>query len=179
MPEENIVLCPQWLCSKPSKVKIVESKPSFPSHGNIINWCENERETKTTLKINLEQQLLKIGNRLFQPPSSISELLWLLTKTDHLLCKVNQDPCASMQAALSPIMKALIAKEFLKHSDCDVRVAVASCLSELTRITAPDFPYNEYFRGLYHFLKIYLIHLVHLTVKGSKSSTYLQASGHV
>jgi hypothetical protein len=27
--------------------------------------------------------------------------------------------------------------------DEDVRVAVASCMSEITRITAPDAPYND------------------------------------
>lgn len=48
-----------------------------------------------------------------------------------------------MQTALSPTLKALTGEFFLKHSDADVKVAVASCLSEITRITAPDAPYDD------------------------------------
>lgn len=48
-----------------------------------------------------------------------------------------------MLNALQPIMKALAGKELLRHSDMDVKVAVASCISEITRITAPDAPYDD------------------------------------
>ncbi|KAL9313238.1 hypothetical protein ACSQ67_018690 [Phaseolus vulgaris] len=48
-----------------------------------------------------------------------------------------------MQNALSPSLKALIADQLLRHSDKDVKVAVASCISEITRITAPEAPYDD------------------------------------
>lgn len=48
-----------------------------------------------------------------------------------------------MQTALSPSQKALVAEQLLRHSDPDVKVAVASCISEITRITAPDAPYDD------------------------------------
>lgn len=48
-----------------------------------------------------------------------------------------------MHAALRPSMKALVAGDLLRHSDLDVKIAVASCLSEITRITAPDAPYDD------------------------------------
>jgi hypothetical protein len=48
-----------------------------------------------------------------------------------------------MQNALSPSLKALVADKLLKHSDADVKIAVASCLIHLTRITAPDAPYDD------------------------------------
>lgn len=48
-----------------------------------------------------------------------------------------------MQIALSPSLKALIGNELLRHSDPDVKVAVASCISEITRITAPEAPYDD------------------------------------
>ncbi|KAD6453664.1 hypothetical protein E3N88_08370 [Mikania micrantha] len=48
-----------------------------------------------------------------------------------------------MVDALKPSMKALIHDNLLKHSDVDVKVAVASCISEITRITAPDAPYDD------------------------------------
>ena len=48
-----------------------------------------------------------------------------------------------MQKALLPSMKALISDALLRNSDMDVKVSVASCIIELTRITAPDAPYND------------------------------------
>ncbi|KAL8475228.1 hypothetical protein ACS0TY_031586 [Phlomoides rotata] len=48
-----------------------------------------------------------------------------------------------MQNALSPLMKALVMEDLLKHSDVEVKVDVASCISEITRITAPDAPYDD------------------------------------
>ncbi|KAH0455654.1 hypothetical protein IEQ34_015686 [Dendrobium chrysotoxum] len=40
-------------------------------------------------------------------------------------------------------MKALISNDLLGHSDMDVNVSIASCLSEIIRITAPDAPYDD------------------------------------
>ena len=48
-----------------------------------------------------------------------------------------------MKKALSPLMIALVANELLRHSDNDVKVAVASCINEIMRITAPDAPYED------------------------------------
>lgn len=48
-----------------------------------------------------------------------------------------------MQTALSPSLKALVADDLLRHPDIDVKVAVATCISEITRITAPDAPYDD------------------------------------
>uniref|UniRef100_A0A2N9IG34 Uncharacterized protein n=1 Tax=Fagus sylvatica TaxID=28930 RepID=A0A2N9IG34_FAGSY len=48
-----------------------------------------------------------------------------------------------MQDALLPSMKALISIELLRHSEMDVKVSVASCITEITRITAPDAPYDD------------------------------------
>lgn len=49
----------------------------------------------------------------------------------------------SMREALRPLMKALISDELLKHSEEDVKVTVTSCITEITRITAPDAPYDD------------------------------------
>lgn len=40
-------------------------------------------------------------------------------------------------------MKALISDALFRNSDADVKVYVASCLSQITRITAPDAPYGD------------------------------------
>ncbi|KAK2973149.1 hypothetical protein RJ640_021362, partial [Escallonia rubra] len=64
-------------------------------------------------------------------------------KLEDLLSKVEQAPSQSMQDALLPATKALIAIELLRHSDMDVKVSVVSCITELTRISAPDPPYSD------------------------------------
>ncbi|EOY26035.1 Chloroplast-like protein isoform 2, partial [Theobroma cacao] len=94
-------------------------------------------------KMELEGQLKEAGNNLLNPPSSIDELLFLLDKVENLLISVEQAPPRSMQKALLPLMKALISDALLRHSDMDVKVSVASCITEITRITAPDAPYND------------------------------------
>nr|GEW42447.1 armadillo-type fold [Tanacetum cinerariifolium] len=91
----------------------------------------------------VEQQLKEAGEHLSLPPSSTKDLLQLLDKTEQLLSFVGQAPPISMQGALVPSMGALIGDELIKHSDLDVRVAVASCLCEVARITAPDPPYKD------------------------------------
>ena len=47
------------------------------------------------------------------------------------------------QRALELELMASMDKDLLEHSDMDVKVAVASCVSEITRITAPDAPYDD------------------------------------
>lgn len=48
-----------------------------------------------------------------------------------------------MRDALLPLMKALVSNKLLKHSEDDVKVTVTSCITEITRITAPDAPYDD------------------------------------
>ncbi|KAF5932444.1 hypothetical protein HYC85_028615 [Camellia sinensis] len=91
----------------------------------------------------LEADLIDAGNKLLMPPSSTYELLSLLDKVEHLLSRVDQAPCRSMQDALLPVMKALISQELLRHSNLDVKVSVVSCINEITRVTAPDAPYDD------------------------------------
>ncbi|XP_075518268.1 sister chromatid cohesion protein PDS5 homolog C-like isoform X1 [Primulina tabacum] len=97
----------------------------------------------TLSDMELEEQLTAAGNALSQPPSSLDELLRLLDRIEELLSKVEQSPAKSMLTALSPLMDALITEYFLKHSDVDVKVGVASCVGDITRITAPDAPYDD------------------------------------
>ncbi|KAK9683694.1 hypothetical protein RND81_10G158600 [Saponaria officinalis] len=91
----------------------------------------------------LEKRLLDAGNKLLSPPSSVAELLNSLDVVENLLSGVEQSPTESMKEALVPSTKALITDELLRHTDADVKVTVASCISEITRITAPEAPYAD------------------------------------
>ncbi|KAL4584607.1 hypothetical protein LXL04_009211 [Taraxacum kok-saghyz] len=91
----------------------------------------------------VEQQLKVAGEQLALPPSSTKDLLDLLDNTEQLLAFVGQAPNLRMQGALVPSMGALISHDLLKHSDMDVKVSVASCLCEVSRITAPEPPYKD------------------------------------
>ncbi|KAK1360078.1 Armadillo-type fold [Heracleum sosnowskyi] len=97
--------------------------------------------------LGLEKELKEVGIKLLGLVSLdtalVEDLLNSLDQVDGLLSKVEQAPSRSMQDALYPSMKALISDQLLKHFDIDVKVSVASCMSELTRITAPDAPYDD------------------------------------
>ncbi|GJR75952.1 armadillo-type fold protein [Tanacetum coccineum] len=97
----------------------------------------------TNTDVELEQQLKEVGKKLLHPPDAVDELLPVLDQVERLLSKVDQSPKKTMLDALKPSMKALIQDDLLRHSDVDVKVAAASCISEITRITAPDAPYDD------------------------------------
>ncbi|GAB2286570.1 hypothetical protein Dimus_020967 [Dionaea muscipula] len=93
----------------------------------------------------LEEKLMEFGNRLCSLPSSVDvdDLLPLLDRIEICLSRVEQSPSESLLKRLAPFIKALVADELLRHADVDVRVAVAACISEITRITAPEAPYDD------------------------------------
>ncbi|XP_034695673.1 sister chromatid cohesion protein PDS5-like [Vitis riparia] len=90
-----------------------------------------------------EAKLRDVGNRLLHPPSSADEHLPLLEKTESYLAKVEQQPCMSTKITLSPLMEALVADQILNHGNGGVKVSAVACISEITRITAPDAPYDD------------------------------------
>ncbi|KAK9099427.1 hypothetical protein Syun_026472 [Stephania yunnanensis] len=95
----------------------------------------------------LELELNEAGTRLGDPPSLVDDLLGILDKLESCLTKVEQSPSESMRNAMEPSLKALASENIREHSDVDVKVAAASCVSEITRITAPDAPFeNEQMR---------------------------------
>lgn len=59
------------------------------------------------------------------------------------MIKVGQAPSDSMKDALRPVMRAMVGSELLKNADVDVKFSVVSCLCELSRITAPQQPYDD------------------------------------
>ncbi|XP_039066314.1 uncharacterized protein LOC120211908 [Hibiscus syriacus] len=91
----------------------------------------------------LELKLMEAGNKLLEPVSSVDKLINLLDQVESFLSRVEQSPGQAMQNALSHSLKALIAEQLFRHPDDDVKVAVAACISEITRITAPEAPYPD------------------------------------
>eukprot|EP00252_Welwitschia_mirabilis_P002902 TRINITY_DN1290_c0_g1_i1.p1 TRINITY_DN1290_c0_g1~~TRINITY_DN1290_c0_g1_i1.p1 ORF type:complete len:902 (+),score=262.89 TRINITY_DN1290_c0_g1_i1:551-3256(+) len=91
----------------------------------------------------LELHLINAGKRLEPLPSSKEELVNALTEVEKYLSMVEQSPSASIESAVRPTMNALVEPPLLRHSDKDVRLLVVACVSEITRITAPEAPYND------------------------------------
>ncbi|KAB2024929.1 hypothetical protein ES319_D06G118200v1 [Gossypium barbadense] len=115
----------------------------------------------------LELQLTEAGNMLVEPPSSVDELIPLLDQVESCLSRVEQSPSQAMQNALSPSLKALVAEQLLRHPDNDVKVAVAACVSEITRITAPEAPYDDDQMG--EIFQLIVSSFEHLSDKSSRS----------
>lgn len=56
---------------------------------------------------------------------------------------MEQAPSRQLLDACSVAMKALVEEPLLKHFHKDVKVFVAACLCEVTRIMAPESPYRD------------------------------------
>lgn len=44
---------------------------------------------------------------------------------------------------MQPFLNSIVKPEMLKHQDRDVKLLVATCICEITRITAPEAPYGD------------------------------------
>ncbi|KAK4436682.1 hypothetical protein Salat_0002100 [Sesamum alatum] len=120
----------------------------------------------------LENDLVDAGDRLIALPSSTDELLILLGEVEILFAKVWQKPPRSLCRALLPAMKALITDEILHHGDVNIQVAVASCFNELTRITAPDPPYDD--DEMKVFFRLFMIAFKHLPCESGRNYSRAQ-----
>jgi hypothetical protein len=56
---------------------------------------------------------------------------------------IKQQPGQGVLSALQPSIDALVDPSLLKHKDKDIQVLVASCISEILRIVAPDAPFTD------------------------------------
>ncbi|GMH26851.1 hypothetical protein Nepgr_028694 [Nepenthes gracilis] len=91
----------------------------------------------------LQQQLKELGSKLGSPPIAKDNLLKLLMHGAAILSELDQSPSASIFESMQPLLKAIVKPELLKHQDKDVKLVIASCLCEITRITAPEAPYSD------------------------------------
>ena len=66
-----------------------------------------------------------------------------LQEASALFMIIKQQPGQGVLAALQPSIDALVERNLLKHKDKDIQVLVASCISEVLRIVAPDAPFTD------------------------------------
>ncbi|KAL5972453.1 hypothetical protein ACLOJK_041708 [Asimina triloba] len=91
----------------------------------------------------LQQQLRELGSKLENPPASKDALIKLLKQVATCLSDLDQSPSPAIMELLQPSLNAIAKPELLKHQDRDVKVLVATCVCEITRITAPEAPYSD------------------------------------
>ena len=73
----------------------------------------------------------------------LSRLLFQLQQAATCLSELDQSPSASILESMQPFFDAVVKPELLKHQDRDVKLLVATCVCEITRITAPEAPYTD------------------------------------
>ncbi|KAL5769361.1 hypothetical protein ACOSQ2_016144 [Xanthoceras sorbifolium] len=91
----------------------------------------------------LQQKLKEVGSKLDTPPSTKDALVKLLKQAATCLCELDQSPPDSVLEAMQPFLNAIVKPVLLKHQDKDVKLLVATCICEITRITAPEAPYSD------------------------------------
>ncbi|KAI3456589.1 hypothetical protein Pfo_013252 [Paulownia fortunei] len=91
----------------------------------------------------LLQQLKELGSKLESPPASKDALIKLLKQGVTCLSGLDQSPPKSMLESMQPLLNAIAKPELLKHQDREVKLFVAACICEITRITAPEAPYDD------------------------------------
>ncbi|GLJ41675.1 hypothetical protein SUGI_0862550 [Cryptomeria japonica] len=74
---------------------------------------------------------------------SRNDVLSTLKMVEDCLIFVEQSPCDMLQLAMFHIMTTLKQHRWFRHSDDDIKLAVASCLSKIIRIITTQEPYDD------------------------------------
>lgn len=69
--------------------------------------------------------------------------LIVMQQAAECLHGIEQSPGSSVMETIQSCLKAVARQELLKHLDEDVKVHLATCFCEITRITAPEAPYSD------------------------------------
>lgn len=91
----------------------------------------------------LQQQLKEFGSKLENPPNTKDALIKLLKQAAQCLSELEQSPSLLILESMKRLVNAIVKPELLKHQDRDVRLLVATCICEITRVTAPEPPYSD------------------------------------
>ena len=71
------------------------------------------------------------------------KMLFHMQQAAACLIELDQSPSTSTLELLKPFLSSIVKPELLKHQDRDVKLLVATCVCEITRITAPEAPYSD------------------------------------
>ncbi|EPS74351.1 hypothetical protein M569_00403, partial [Genlisea aurea] len=91
----------------------------------------------------LQQQLRELGSKLETPPSSKDALIKLLKQGAAFLSELDQSPSKLVMDSIKSLVNAIAKPEILKHQDREVKLFLSACACEITRITAPEPPYDD------------------------------------
>ncbi|KAL9146836.1 hypothetical protein ABFS82_13G137100 [Erythranthe guttata] len=91
----------------------------------------------------LEQKLRALGSNLESLPASKDALIKHLKQGLTCLSELDQSPPESVLQSMQPFLNAVVKPELLKHHDREVKLFVAACICEITRITAPEAPFDD------------------------------------
>ncbi|XP_047317531.1 sister chromatid cohesion protein PDS5 homolog A-like isoform X2 [Impatiens glandulifera] len=91
----------------------------------------------------LNNKLKDLGSKLDSLPPTKDALIKLLEQAAKCLLEIGQSPSKSTLKSMQPFSNAIVKEELLKHQDKEVKLLVATCLCEITRITAPETPYSD------------------------------------
>ncbi|PWA84097.1 Agenet-like domain-containing protein [Artemisia annua] len=94
-------------------------------------------------EVQLQKQLQELGSKLENPPASTHALITLLTQAARTLTKMEQSPPKAVLDTMQTLLNAIVKPELLKHQDEEAKLLVATCICEITRITAPEAPYDD------------------------------------
>ncbi|XP_010227757.1 sister chromatid cohesion protein PDS5 homolog A isoform X2 [Brachypodium distachyon] len=100
------------------------------------------------------EQLRELGEKLgSELPASADAVAKLLEQAAEGLHVIEQSPGSSVMRTIQPCLNAVAREELLKHQDEDVKVLLATCFCEITRITAPEAPYSDdVLRTIFHLI---------------------------
>ncbi|XP_058199465.1 sister chromatid cohesion protein PDS5 homolog A isoform X2 [Rhododendron vialii] len=100
-----------------------------------------------------QQQLKELGSKLLNPPTTKDALIKLLKQSATCLSELDQSPRKSVLESMQPFLDAIVKPELLKHQDREVNLLVATCVCEITRITAPEAPYrDDVLKDIFHLI---------------------------
>ncbi|KAH9298379.1 hypothetical protein KI387_030061, partial [Taxus chinensis] len=88
-------------------------------------------------------KLYRLERWLKFTPHEKSVLLNTLEEAASCLSLIEQSDYGSMSVAMDPLVIHLARSDLLRHDEGDVRLLVITCISEVTKITAPNLPYDD------------------------------------
>ncbi|KAL1533230.1 hypothetical protein AAHA92_33144 [Salvia divinorum] len=114
----------------------------------LLSWlqCRNmsgDGAPDSSIVENLKKFLMKYGTELLKPYDFTEELIKRLDNLEYLLSKTFQEHTKLVETFLQPSKEALITKALIRHHKLDIRVSVASCISQIIRILAPKESFGD------------------------------------